>query len=97
MANVDINEITPEIIEYAGMCSKSGGINPELYGKYDVKRGLRDINGKGVVAGLTHISDIISSKEVDGKSVPCDGELYFRGININDIVHGFISEKRFGF
>ena len=97
MANVDINEITPEIIEYAGMCSKSGAINPELYGKYDVKRGLRDINGKGVVAGLTHISDIISSKEVDGKSVPCDGELYFRGININDIVHGFISEKRFGF
>ena len=49
------------------------------------------------MAGLTHISDIISSKVVDGKSVPCDGELYFRGININDIVHGFISEKRFGF
>ena len=47
MANVDINEITPEIIEYAGMCSKSGAINPELYTKYDVKRGLRDINGKG--------------------------------------------------
>ncbi|HIQ99646.1 MAG TPA: citrate/2-methylcitrate synthase [Candidatus Scybalocola faecavium] len=97
MAERDINEITPEILEYAHMCNDSGVINPELYTKYDVKRGLRDINGKGVVAGLTHISDIISSKVVDGKSVPCDGELYFRGININDIVHGFISEKRFGF
>ncbi len=97
MAERDINEITPEILDYAHMCNDSGVINPELYTKYDVKRGLRDINGKGVVAGLTHISDIISSKVVDGKSVPCDGELYFRGININDIVHGFISEKRFGF
>ncbi len=97
MAERDINEITPEILEYAGMCNESGVINPELYTKYDVKRGLRDINGKGVVAGLTHISDIISSKVVDGKSVPCDGELYYRGISINDIVHGFISEKRFGF
>lgn len=97
MAERDICEITPEIVDYAGMCNESGVINPELYAKYDVKRGLRDINGKGVVAGLTHISDIISSKEVDGKSVPCEGELYYRGISINDIVRGFIREKRFGF
>ena len=75
MAERDFFEITPEILEYADMCRESGAINPELYTKYDVKRGLRDINGKGVVAGLTHISDIISSKEVDGKSVPCEGEL----------------------
>ncbi len=78
MAERDICEITPEILEYAGMCSENGVINPELYTKYDVKRGLRDINGKGVVAGLTHISDIISYKEVDGKVIPCDGELYYR-------------------
>ncbi len=97
MAERDFFEITPEILEYADMCRESGAINPELYTKYDVKRGLRDINGKGVVAGLTHISDIISSKEVDGKSVPCEGELYYRGININDIVRGFVREKRFGF
>ncbi|MBS5522663.1 MAG: citrate/2-methylcitrate synthase [Clostridiales bacterium] len=97
MAERDICEITPEILEYAGMCSENGVINPELYTKYDVKRGLRDINGKGVVAGLTHISDIISYKEVDGKVIPCDGELYYRGISINDIVRGFIREKRFGF
>lgn len=97
MAERDINEITPEILKYAETCREFSTINPELYTKYDVKRGLRDINGKGVMAGLTHISDIISSKEVDGKSVPCEGELYFRGINIQDIVRGFISEGRFGF
>lgn len=97
MAERDINEITPEVLRYADTCKEFSTINPELYTKYDVKRGLRDINGKGVMAGLTHISDIISSKEVDGKSVPCEGELYFRGINIQDIVRGFISEGRFGF
>lgn len=68
-----------------------------LYGKYDVKRGLRDINGKGVLAGLTQISNIVSSKIVDGKSVPCDGELYYRGINIEDLTKGFLEDKRFGF
>lgn len=97
MAERDINEITPEILKYAENCREFSTIEPELYTKYDVKRGLRDINGKGVMAGLTHISDIISSKQVDGKSVPCEGELYFRGINIQDIVRGFISEGRFGF
>lgn len=97
MAERDINEITPEVLRYADTCKEFSTINPELYTKYDVKRGLRDINGKGVMAGLTHISDIISSKVVDGKSVPCEGELYFRGINIQDIVRGFISEGRFGF
>ena len=55
------------------------------------------MNGKGVLAGLTEISEIISSKEVDGQTVPCDGELYYRGYNINDLVAGFTNEKRFGF
>ena len=68
-----------------------------LYAKYDVKRGLRDINGKGVLAGLTQISNIVSSKEEDGKSVPCEGELYYRGINIEELTKGFLQEKRFGF
>lgn len=81
----------------SALCSKNGCIDQELYTKYDVKRGLRDINGKGVLAGLTEISEIISSKTVDGKSVPCDGELYYRGYNINDLVTGFTRDKRFGF
>ena len=72
-------------------------IRDSLYGKYDVKRGLRDINGKGVLAGLTQISNIVSSKEEDGKSVPCEGELYYRGINIEELTKGFLQEKRFGF
>ncbi|HAW16542.1 MAG TPA: citrate synthase, partial [Clostridiales bacterium] len=88
------SKITPEIERLALLCTENR-IDPELYTKYDVKRGLRDINGKGVLTGLTQISEIVSNKMVDGKSVPCDGELYYRGINVKDIVNGFISEGRF--
>ncbi len=84
-------------MDLSALCAKNGCIDQELYTKYDVKRGLRDINGKGVLAGLTEISEIISSKTVDGNSVPCDGELYYRGYNINDLVTGFTRDKRFGF
>ncbi|MBM6804008.1 citrate/2-methylcitrate synthase, partial [Mediterraneibacter glycyrrhizinilyticus] len=69
----------------------------ELYTKYEVKRGLRDLNGKGVLAGLTNISDVCASKIVDGKSVPCEGNLYYRGYNIKDIVKGFLDAKHPGF
>lgn len=51
-----------------------------------MKRGLRDLNGKGVLTGLTNISEIISSKTVDGKSVPCEGELYYRGYSVEELV-----------
>lgn len=96
-SNYNFSKVTPEVIEFTEICKKNGNIDPELYTKYDVKRGLRDINGKGVLAGLTEISEIISSKTVDGKSVPCNGELYYRGYNINDLVNGFIGKRRFGF
>ena len=69
----------------------------ELYTKYDVKRGLRDINGKGVVAGLTNISEIKASEIVDGKSVPAEGELYYRGYPIEELVGGCLKDGRFGF
>lgn len=95
--NYNFSKVTPDIVTLAELCRKNDGIDPELYTKYDVKRGLRDLNGKGVLAGLTEISEIISSKEVNGQSVPCDGELYYRGYNINDLVAGFTNEKRFGF
>lgn len=68
-----------------------------LYGHYDVKRGLRDIDGKGVRTGLTEVSEIIQNKIVDGVAVPCDGQLYYRGYNVNDIVAGFRKDDRFGF
>ena len=96
-SNVNFSEITPEIQHLSELCVQNSSIDPSLYTKYQVNRGLRDVNGKGILTGLTEISDIISSKEVDGKSVPCDGELYYRGINIQDIVDGFLKEKRFGF
>lgn len=96
-SNYNFANVTPDIIELTDICKKNGNIDPELYTKYDVKRGLRDINGKGVLAGLTEISEIISSKTVDGQSVPCEGELYYRGYNINDLVDGFIGKRRFGF
>ena len=78
-------------------CINTSRINPDLYEKYDVKRGLRDINGKGVLAGLTEISDIQQSQVVDGVSVPCDGRLYYRGINVEDIVNDLLNDNRFGF
>ena len=80
------SEIKPEIRALAELCVKNTQIDPELYVKYDVKRGLRDLNGKGVLAGLTNISDIISSKTVDGKSVPCEGKLYYRGYDVEELV-----------
>ena len=97
---MDINSyagIDPRIKELTDLCVNNSGIDPSLYGKYDVKRGLRDLNGKGVLAGLTEISAVIASKTVDGESVPCEGSLYYRGINVKDIVSGFINEKRYGF
>ena len=90
-------KVTPEIEALTKICQDNSKMDVSLYGKYDVKRGLRDINGKGVLAGLTQISNIVSSKIVDGKSVPCDGELYYRGINIEDLTKGFLEDKRFGF
>ena len=59
-SHYSFSKVTPEIIALASLCQKNGAINPELYTKYEVKRGLRDINGKGVVAGLTEISEIVS-------------------------------------
>ena len=72
-------------------------IDPNLYVEYDVKRGLRDLNGKGVLAGLTNISDVCASKIVDGISVPCEGNLYYRGYNIKDLVKGFLDAKHPGY
>ena len=62
-----------------------------------VKRGLRDINGKGVLAGLTEISEVHANDIINGESVPCEGRLYYRGINVEDIVAGFMRDERFGF
>lgn len=93
------NTLQGEIDRLAVLAKESTYIKSEYYEKYDVKRGLRDINGKGVLTGLTEISDIISSKvDENGQTIPCQGELYYRGIKIQDIVNGFAgTNNRFGF
>ncbi len=90
--------LTTQINKYADRCVTNSSIDPNLYDTYDVKRGLRDrITGKGVLTGLTEIGDVHSFDIIDGKSVPCEGKLYYRGIDIEDIVQGFLAEDRFGF
>ncbi len=97
MAEQNFSEITPDILRLAEKSRIAGQIDTELFTKYDVKRGLRDLNGKGVLAGLTNISDVRATKMVNGESVPADGELFYRGYNVRDLVKGFDAENRFGF
>ena len=90
-------EVTPEISHFAELCERNNAIDKDLYTKYEVKRGLRDLNGKGVLAGLTNISDVCAKKIVNGEEVPCAGKLYYRGYNIKDLVQGFLKDKHYGF
>ncbi|MCQ4022233.1 MULTISPECIES: citrate/2-methylcitrate synthase [unclassified Ruminococcus] len=94
----EFSKITPEILELSKLCFENSNIDPELYGKYDVKRGLRDVNGKGVLTGLTEISDVNAFIEKEnGERIPIDGQLYYRGYEVEAIVDGFIKDDRFGF
>ena len=68
------------------VCRKNDNIAPCLYDEYGVNKGLRDKNGNGVLAGLTGISKIVSSKVVDGKKMPCDGELWYRGYRVEKLI-----------
>ena len=95
---MNYSENTSYIKELADLSNSGNHIVPEMYPLHNVKRGLRDIDGNGVVAGLTEISYIkAKDKDSGGNAVPCKGELYYRGINIKDIVKGFVEEDRFGF
>ncbi len=96
--NYEFSTITPEIYRLSKKCLQNNIIDPEFYNKYDVKRGLRDVNGKGVLTGLTEISEVFSFIEKpDGTRIPQDGRLFYRGYDVEDIVKGFTSENRFGF
>ncbi|CBL17315.1 citrate/2-methylcitrate synthase [Ruminococcus champanellensis] len=90
-------DLDTKISQLVNLCEKNYNIDPALYQKYDVKRGLRDINGQGVRAGLTNISNVSATAIVDGESVPARGKLYYRGIDVEQIVKGFSEENRFGF
>lgn len=97
MDNNSFSEITPEILRLAKLSEQAGIIDSELFTKYEVKRGLRDLNGKGVLAGLTNISDVRATEMVNGVSVPAHGKLIYRGYDVKDLVAGFTKENRFGF
>lgn len=81
----------------ASECEEHSKIDSNLYAKYEVKRGLRDLSGQGVLTGLTEISEIRSYTIVDRDMIPCEGKLYFRGVDVEEIVDGFLQEKRFGY
>ena len=89
----NVDEKVQKLVEYS---MKSGQIDVDLYAEYDVKRGLRDSSGKGVLTGLTEISDVVSFGYIDGEKVPIDGELYYQGVNVEDLVRGE-ANRRFAF
>ncbi len=78
------------------ICRRNDSIAPELYKEHAVNKGLRDMNGNGVITGLTNISKIVSSKTVDGEKVQCDGELWYRGYKVQDLINN-LGENEFGF
>lgn len=85
------------ISKLGALIEKNDRIDPVLYEKYNVKRGLRDVDGTGVLVGLTEIGDVRAYIFDEEEKVPVEGKLFYRGMEINDFVHGYQSEKRFGF
>lgn len=90
MANDQLNQLFEQF-------NPKGHIDLNLYSEYDVKRGLRDANGKGVLTGLTEISDVVATKIVDSKPMPAEGQLYYQGYNVSDLIHGLSFDNHFGF
>lgn len=97
MGNYKFQDLTPELERLAQLAESTSVFDAGLYTKYDVKRGLRDINGNGVLCGLTEISEVCSSEIINGQSVPCDGKLFYRGYDVKQLVDGFTNDNRFGY
>ena len=96
-----LQEFTPELRDsFTYLCDefkKYNYINADDWVKYDVKRGLRNANGTGVLAGLTSICDVVGYEMKDGERVPCDGKLIYRGIDVNQIIEANANEDRYIF
>lgn len=93
---MDMTQLNDYTTRSEAVCRRNDTISPRLYEEYGVKKGLRDENGNGVLAGLTNISKITSSKIVDGKKVPCDGQLWYRGYRVEDLI-GSLGEMELGY
>ncbi len=93
---MDLTQLNDYTTRSEAVCRRNDTISPRLYEEYGVKKGLRDENGNGVLAGLTNISKITSSKIVDGKKVPCDGQLWYRGYRVEDLI-GSLGEAELGY
>lgn len=92
----DYAAIEKEARIFTEECVTNNRIDPTLFAQYDIKRGLRDKNGKGVLAGITNISRIDAFEERDGQKVPCEGKLWYRGYNVYDLIRG-LRGKRYAF
>lgn len=90
---INLEQDEQELLDGLLKNMNNGTIDPALYVEYDVKRGLRDSNGKGVLTGLTEISDVVSYDIVGGRKIPCDGRLYYHNYNIVDLIDGFGSRR----
>ena len=93
---MDMTQLNDYTTRSEVVCRRNDTISPRLYEEYGVKKGLRDENGNGVLAGLTNISKITSSKIVDGKKLPCDGQLWYRGYRVEDLI-GSLGETELGY
>ena len=97
MSNANDRQLRDDQLnEFVRYCMISGAFDVNLYQEYDVKRGLRESNGKGVLTGLTEISDVNGFQIVGGRKVPVPGELYFQGYKIEELMKGFYG-RRFNF
>ena len=97
MLSIDeMGSIGDEVNKLAEKINARHRIDPNLYIEYDVKRGLRDSTGKGVLTGLTEISDVIGFDMHKGIKVPADGSLYYQGIDVKELIKGSLN-RRFGF
>lgn len=92
----EITKLHEELVALEKKLMESHRIDPNLYAEYDVKRGLRDSNGKGVLTGLTEVSDVCGFTMENGRMIPSEGKLYYQGIDVNEIIAG-LEGKRFGF
>ena len=98
MPVTSFSKVTDDIVRLSELAKKASYIDPKLYMKYDVKRGLRDITGAGVLVGITNISEINAFREgQDGERIPIDGELFYRGYNIQEVIRNQDFDSHFGF